>query len=156
MSLLGNLPYDVIRADGIITEIESSFVLPPSALCPFKSLEAELAADILRDPFETTIGADFSSDGFVLSGFSEWDDPLSDEALGESDIREKTPRSPSLYPYEFGNVFEANWYLKYLAPDVREKTYALSERDRYGEFRCHFRLPLKKVDELVSKSLDEG
>ena len=124
MSLLGNLPYDVIRADGIITEIESSFVLPPSAFCPFKSLKAELVADILRDPFETTIGADFNSDSFVLSNFSKWDDPLSDEALGESNIREKTPRSP--IPYEFRIVFEANWHLKYLPPDVREKTYASS------------------------------
>ena len=28
----------------------------------------------------------------------------------------------SLYPYLFGDVFEANWYMKYPRPDIRDRT----------------------------------
>ena len=46
-------------------------------------------------------------------------------------------------------MYEANGYRKFLAPEVRQKTYRCSERNRYGPFRSHFRLPLNKVDALT-------
>ncbi len=36
--------------------------------------------------------------------------------------RVRKERAPNAYPYKFGNVFEASWYLKFLAPNVRERT----------------------------------
>ncbi len=44
--------------------------------------------------------------------------------------RVRKERAPNAYPYEFGNVFEASWYLKFLAPIVRERTYYLSSCNR--------------------------
>ena len=40
--------------------------------------------------------------------------------------------------------------MKFLHTSVRERTYYLSSRDRYGEFRSLFRMPLKKIDDIVS------
>lgn len=69
---------------------------------------------------------------------------------------ERRPREPNQFDYQFGDVFEANWYRKFLHPDVRERTYIESERDRYGQFRSLFRVPLKKVDDLVNLFLEKG
>ena len=63
--------------------------------------------------------------------------------------RQRKPCAPNLFEYEFGDVFDANWYRTFLRHDVREKTYILSSRDRFGEFRSIFRVPLTKVDELL-------
>jgi len=53
-------------------------------------------------------------------------------------------------------VFEANWYVKFLHSSVREKTYYLSSRDGYGEFRALFRMPLEKIDDLVSLCVENN
>ncbi len=47
-------------------------------------------------------------------------------------------RSPNAFEYKFGNVYQANWYTRFLCDSVRENTYYLSQRDRYGEFRSLF------------------
>ncbi len=65
-------------------------------------------------------------------------------------------RSVDAYGFAFGDVFESNWYKKFLHPDSRERTYHLSSRDRFGDFRSLFRLTLEKIDGLVSLFMDEN
>ena len=70
---------------------------------------------------------------------------------------EETPirsRLPNEFPYKYGVVFKANWYIKFLHPDVRAKTMRLSSRNRWSEFRSYFRLTLEKVDELTNLFID--
>lgn len=59
-----------------------------------------------------------------------FDDELFDcgSFLDEEDDCSLQPRSrmPNEFGYSFGNVFESSWYKKFLAPDVREKTYRSS------------------------------
>ena len=70
--------------------------------------------------------------------------------------KQHKPRSCNAFDYEFGDVYQLNWYKVFLCPTVRERTYFLSSRDRYGEFRSHFCMPLTKVDDLVTLFFDNG
>ena len=65
-------------------------------------------------------------------------------------------RSVNAYGFAFGDVFESNWYKKFLHPDSRERTYHLSSRDRFGDFRSLFRLTLEKIDDLVTLFISEN
>ncbi len=65
-------------------------------------------------------------------------------------------RAPNAYNYMFGNMCDANWYRKFLHPDLRPRTYHLSSRDRFEEFRCLFCLTLSKVDEIVLLFIENG
>ena len=123
----------------------------------------ETADDILRDFSDSTFGG-LLSDPFDLSiseSFGVIDDSFysatdsslfgSDQHLLDIDLTspEDHPetrnfRSPNSYSYSDGNISEANWNKKFLCEKVRARTYHLSERDRFGEFRCLFRVPLKK------------
>ena len=158
---------DVSSHDNILQDIEEEFGLGTSD--PFKKIQEEMKSSILNDPFDITIGASFGSTdnayGFYEDTqndalFDGWYDHMDSCDLGDEDGDAVCParkkRSPNLFPYKFGDVFQANWYSKFLAPDVREKTYALSSRDRYGHFRCLFRMPLHKIDELVDIFLEKG
>ena len=93
----------------------------------------------------------------VLLGEDLFDDSWADE-LGDDleNLHHRKDRNENEYKYKFGNVFEANWYRQFLCPDARDKTYRLSSRDNQGEFRCLFRMPLSKVDDLVSTFLENG
>lgn len=105
---------------------------------------------------------DGRSDNDAHSGVYDtiFDDELFDcgSFSDEEDDCSLQPRSrmPNEFGYSFGNVFESSWYKKFLAPDVREKTYRSSSRDRYGAFRSHFRMPLAMVDTLTHLFLDRG
>ena len=72
--------------------------------------------------------------------------------------RSRNPRQMNSYPYQFFDVTQASWYRQYLTSDngMRDRTYHLSQRDRFGTFRAHFRMPLKKVDKLVDMFLSKG
>jgi hypothetical protein len=70
--------------------------------------------------------------------------------------RERKEWSPNAYQYQFGNVYEANWYVKFIHASVRDRTYYLSLHDSYGEFRSLFRMPLLNVDDLVSLYVENG
>lgn len=69
---------------------------------------------------------------------------------------ERKARAPNAFPYHFGDVWKANWYTLFLKDCARERTYFLSSRDRFGEFRCLFRMPLHKIDDLVTRFMENG
>jgi hypothetical protein len=72
-------------------------------------------------------------------------------------VNQDRSRKPNEFQYKFGDVlFKSAWYVKFLAPDVREKTYRLSAHDRYGSFRSDFRMPLSLLDKLTQMFLDRG
>ena len=79
-----------------------------------------------------------------------------DDADGTGTAGKRKQRAANLYQYEFGDVFESNWYRKFLRPEIRDRTYTLSSRDRFGEFRGIFRVTLEKIDELVRLFLERG
>ena len=87
--------------DAYTSEIEAEF-LHPFQLCHSESGDDE---------------DDNDDDGV------SWDDDK------EERHRERKERSPNAYDCEFGDVYAANWYLKFLHPSVREQTYYLSSRD---------------------------
>lgn len=153
--------------EGYAADVEAE--LGFGAFDPFKKLEEEIEREFaLPDPFAVDAPFDFDSNPFesdpffgddvlldggydAMAGGSGEDDPN-----GEGSEKTRKPRAPNLFEYEFGDVYEANWYRQYLQPSIRQRTYDLSERDRFGEFSCGFRMPLAKVDELVSTFLDRG
>ena len=53
-------------------------------------------------------------------------------------------------------MWKANWYVLFLEDSVREWTYFMSSRDRFGEFRCLFGMPLHKIDDLVTRFVENG
>ena len=77
-------------------------------------------------------------------------------ASSDGRLATRRARARNSYVAKRGNVFEANWTKKFLCDEIRTRTYYLSERDRFGQFRCLFRVPLKKVDDLVSIFLEKG
>ena len=112
---------------------------------PLRAYEAFLA-DELADDINNT----------AHINVPEYFDIDCDDANVGNESGERRSRRPNQFDYEFGNVFDANWYRKFLHPDVCERTYIESERDRYGQFRTLFRVPLEKVDGLVHLFLDKG
>ena len=108
------------------------------------------------NPFDNPFSANPFDDPFNYDPFNyvpHPDDDVTDEDNGGKSTRKPRRRNDS--PHVFGDVFEANWYRQFLCPEVRDRTYRLSSRDRYGDFRCLFRLPLKKVDDLVNTFLEK-
>ena len=85
--------------------------------------------------------------------YNDWNDELS---RGKHEEPTAWRRSRNLYPYEFGNVEDANRYKKFLQSSVSDKTYHLSSLNRYGDFRTHICVPLTKVDELIDFFLTRG
>lgn len=64
--------------------------------------------------------------------------------------RDRKSRAPNRFPYVFGDLATAAWHTKFLADgEVRRKTEMLS-LDRTSTFRGEFRLPLYKIEYLVS------
>ena len=96
------------------------------------AVEAEYAADFLVDSYTAQVEAEclkpfqFDNDD---SKHNENDDWGSEEEVKAS--RRKN-RSPNVFEYRFGNVFNANRYTRFLSDIEREKTYFLSQCDRYG------------------------
>jgi len=104
-----------------------------------------------------------SADEYVADAFADFSqEDVDDSNMDDNDNyniveeRVRKERVPNAYPYQFGRVFEANWFLKFLAPNLRERTYYLSSRDRYGKFRSLFRMTLDKIDDLVSIYTENG
>ena len=116
------------------------------------------------DSYTSNIEAEFSRP-FQLRDV-QYDDEDDNDSYYTNDVwldceeelrpRERKQRSPNAYDYEFGNVYQANWYIKFLHPSVREQTYYLSSRDRFGESRSLFHMPLKKIDDLFSLYVQNG
>ena len=169
---LNCLPSDFLLArtspDQIIAEIEEDFGFTSAVRDPFEDILDDLTGQLLSDPFKLTVGDSFGlSVGYSGNNrnetvFEGWygnlhaDRPHAEPTDSTSAIPKKRKRNANLYPLEFGDHCESNWYRKYLSPEVRDRTYVLSSRDRMGEFRCLFRMPLKKVDELVAMFLERG
>ncbi len=64
-------------------------------------------------------------------------------------------RRHNRFGYSFGDIYKSNYYLHFLHPSVRERTY-LESRDRYSGFRSSFRMPLYMIDELTDLFLERG
>ena len=113
-------------------------------------------ADFSIDEYTANIEAEFLHPFHIDWGHGDADFDLPDECKNGNEVveHEHKPRSRNAFDYEFGNIYEANWYRKILCESVREKTYFLSAQDRYGEFRSLFRMPLKKIDDMVSLFID--
>jgi len=153
--------------DDPIAEIEADFGLCDDS-CPFDKLERSIQS-VLSDPFdfnvaEASIGAD-DFDSLSCNLFSirdeatlldDWYDDVRADELDEPLDSSRKERSPNMYPYKFGDVYESNWYRKFLCPEIRGRIYEESTRDRYSAFRSYFRVTLPKVDELVERFLEEG
>jgi hypothetical protein len=117
------------------------------------SIEAEFSREFSVDdyaasvvdeffrPFQLDRDEDDECDMPWNEGGNEWENEQE---------RERKKRSSNAYNYEFGNVYEANWFMKFLHTSVRERTHYLSLPDCYGEFRSLFCMPLKKIDDIVS------
>jgi hypothetical protein len=126
------------------------------------SVQADFTNEFNVDNYTSKVEAEFIS---PLQNYDAEEDSDNEES-NECDIswgkdeqerdRGRKERSPNAYQYVFGNVYESNWYNKFLEPSVREWAYYLSSRDRYREFRSLFRMPLKKIDDLVSLFLKNG
>ena len=85
-----------------------------------------------------------------------------DEGEDINNNTRKKGRGKSSEKYEFGNLLESNWYIKFLAPDKdgvegsRTKTLRLSSRDRDGTFRSLCHMPLSKIEDIAQIFLDNG
>ena len=138
------LPSDFLLAcfspSDIISEIEADFGLRSAVRDPFQGI-FDLTAG---DPFGLSVG---DSEGNLNGALFEDDQ---DDRVSTTP-RMKT-RLPNLYPYKCGDRFESNWYRLFLSPKIRNRTYVLLSRDQYGEYCCLFRVLLKKVDDLVTRS----
>ena len=150
--------------DDVIAEIKKDFGIGAYAPDPFKELQDELLGTVLNDPFDFSVSSSFGAsespysfdqDPYDEVLFDGWYDSLEDGFEDDEFEQGRKKRSPNHYQYQFGDVFQANWYRKYLREDIRERTYEESSRDWYGDFRCHFRMPLAKVDDLVHMFLDK-
>ena len=144
-----------------IAEIFADFGLGATADAIFSDFTDSSIGGLLSDPFDLSISSSFGvvNDSFYLvsgNSLSGADQNLLDDDLASYDDCPETRklRAPNSYSYSDGNVSEANWNKKFLCGKVRARTYYLSERDRFGDFRCLFRVPLKKVDDLVSIFLE--
>ena len=153
----------------IIAEIEANFGFTSAVRDPFEDVLDDLTGQLLSDPFKLTVGDSFglsvgdSGNNRHETIFEGWygnllhaEQTRTEPTDSASAVPKRRKRNANLYPFEFGDCCESNWYRKFLSPEVRDRTYVLSSRDRYGEFRCLFRMPLKKVDDLVARFLENG
>ena len=84
-----------------------------------------------------------------LGNGEHWHIDEDDENTGAAP-RDRKTRAPNRFPYVFGDLAAAAWHTKFLAVgEVRRKTETLS-LDRTSTFRGEFRLPLYKIEYLVS------
>ena len=99
---------------------ESEFALDQPAVDPMQEFEDECLQS-----FGFTVDLvsldDFDDNGTLVDDAG--DDP--DAGTGHN----RYPCSANAYAFEFGDVYESNWYTKFLHPSVREQTYHLSSRD---------------------------
>ncbi len=98
----------------ITAEVESEFALDQPSVDPMQAFEDEC----LRS-FGYTV------DFLALDDFDD-DGTLVDNVAGNADagsIVNHHPCSANAYPFKFGEVCKSNWYLKFLHPSVRERTY---------------------------------
>ena len=114
-----------------------------------EAVEAEFAAEFSIDNYTAAVEAEF------LQAFFDNDEDA-DKSIDDDDDVGRKKRSPNAFEYRFGDVYEASWYRRFLCDAVREKTYYLSQRDRYGEFRSLFCMPLTKIDDIVSLFIEKG
>ena len=91
------------------------------------SFEADFSVDVYTADVEAEFLHPFQFDW--EEGDDDFDLPDDWENNNEVVEHEWKPCSPNAFDYEFGNVYKANWYKKFLCEFVREKTYFLSARD---------------------------
>ena len=118
-----------------------------------------LSTDDPKDLGDLDFDADTVHNGnkqFNNALFDDWYSGLDDDGATDNQEGKRKDRLPNLFPYAFGDVLKANWYRQYLHPNVRDRIYQLSARDRFHEFRTYFRMPLAKVDDLVATFFNNG
>ncbi len=126
-------------------EVESEFAVDQPSVDPMQEFEDECLRSFGYS-IDFLALDDFDDDG--TDAGTHVDDAAVNADAGS--VINRRPRSANAYPFEFGDVCKSNWYFKFLHPSVRERTYHLSSRDRFGDFRSLFRMTLEKVDDLVS------
>ncbi len=138
-------------------DIEAEFGFGASD--PFNKFQEELEHDLAIPDFDDLdfdVDTPIVHDEFNDVAFDDWYNGLDRDGATVADEGKRRDRLPNLFPYALGDVFKANWYRQYLHPSVRDRIYQLSARDRFHEFRTYFRMPLAKVDDLVSTFLSNG
>ena len=114
-------------------EVESEFAVDQPSVDPMQEFEDECLRSF-----------SYSVDFLALDDFDDDgadDRTLVNDVAGDANagsVINRRPRSANAYPFEFGDVCKSNWYLKFLHPSVRERTYHLSSRDHFGDFRSLF------------------
>ena len=133
-------------AQDMIDEINDEFGIP-ALLVRDNDYDSDSTSESESDEDEDE--DDFSCDGD--------DDNYWYDGGVDLEPRGRKIRAPNKYAYEFGKLEDANWHRKFLKEGVvREQTYEKSARNRFGTFRGHFRMPLKKIDTLVELFLTKG
>ena len=88
---------------------------------------------------------------FTFSNTDEFLQEQNDLCNGATRGRRRRNR----FGYSFGDIYKSNYYLHFLHPSVRERTY-LESRDRYSVFRSSFWMSLYMIDELTEIFLERG
>lgn len=122
-------------AGEIVNEILAVFGAQTSSF--FEDANSELTNNLLRDPFNFELGGSVMRDPCSLYGGEfTGDDSLLDNLYGNvnntigSNLVADGPKTyaPQLYINAMCDLFEYNWYCRYLCLEVRDRTYVLLER----------------------------
>ena len=114
-------------------EVESEFAVDQPSVDPMQEFEDECLRSFGYS-IDFPALDDFDDDGTDAGTHV-------DDAAGNADagsIINRRPRSANAYPFEFGDVCKSNWYFKFLHPSVCVRTYHLSSRDCFRDFRSLF------------------
>ena len=79
-------------------------------------------------PSPTVFGGPVLDD---LFGSWDWDDAGTFDEETADDTAQQRNRLPNEWGYAFGDIYKANWYTQFLAPDVRDRTYPLWRVDEF-------------------------
>lgn len=94
-------------------------------------------------------------EGFFDEEAMEFDADGSSDDYVEGETSQRRERRANQFGYFFGNFMDCNYYRQFLCPEVREKTYTLSNRSD-SRFRSHFRVPLTIVDDITTMFIERG
>ena len=151
---------DIHRELGLDYEERLEAFINQEISAPFGRFSAFTSASSSIDlPLDNVLGHLFNDEDnhdILDDWYDNLDGDLFDPEEVEDDQPQRKQRSPNIFGYIFGDVHSSNWHRKFLADDVREQTRILARRDRFGEFRSHFRVTFEKFEYLVDLFLSNG
>jgi hypothetical protein len=131
MDLLGNEPSFATSVDGYMMAIKRAFGLDVCNVDFIGTyidhvLESFVSNDGVAVPSPTVLG------GPVLDDlFGSWDGARTFDEETTDETAERRNHLPNDWGYAFGDIYKANWYTTFLAPDVRDRTYPLWRVDEF-------------------------